>query len=78
MSLPADRLRRSLAAAALLLVAAAALPPEAGAIPVFARRYNQSCNLCHAPAPRLTDTGARGRQHGLAVGQPGAATARLG
>ena len=70
MSPTADRLHRSLAAAALRLVAAAALPPEAGAIPVFARRYNQSCNLCHAPAPRLTDTGAQVAGHGFRMAPP--------
>jgi hypothetical protein len=29
----------------------------ASAIPAFARKYNVSCNLCHAPAPRLNAFG---------------------
>jgi len=30
---------------------------EGYAIPAFARKYNLSCNTCHAPAPRLKDYG---------------------
>jgi hypothetical protein len=36
-------------------VALFALPAEA--IPAFARRYNASCAMCHAPAPRLNAFG---------------------
>lgn len=34
------------------------LPAPAEAIPVFARRYGVSCQLCHNPVPMLTDFGA--------------------
>ncbi|MFN2325919.1 MAG: hypothetical protein ABR551_08530 [Gemmatimonadales bacterium] len=34
------------------------LPAPADAIPVFARRYGVSCQLCHNPVPMLTDFGA--------------------
>jgi hypothetical protein len=43
--------------AALALVVVAVPPTEADAIPAFARKYNVSCVLCHAPAPRLTPFG---------------------
>lgn len=59
------RLRRAIAGAGLLLFALVLLAPEAGAIPAFARRYNQSCNLCHAPAPRLAATGEMVAGHGF-------------
>lgn len=65
MSLSTCLPRRLLPAAALLLTTLAFAPPEAGAVPVFARRYNQSCNLCHAPAPRLTDVGGQVAGHGF-------------
>ncbi len=32
-------------------------PDEAQAVPAFARKYNMSCNTCHAPFPRLKDYG---------------------
>jgi len=31
--------------------------PDADAIPAFARRYNLSCNTCHAPIPKLKPYG---------------------
>lgn len=34
------------------------LPLPADAIPVFARRYGVSCQLCHHPVPMLTEFGA--------------------
>lgn len=40
------------AAYALLLA-----PSQGEAIPAFARKYNVSCSLCHAPAPRLNAFG---------------------
>jgi hypothetical protein len=43
----------SLAFAGLMLVR----PPDARAIPAFARRYKVSCTTCHAPFPRLKDFG---------------------
>ncbi|MDX1813015.1 MAG: hypothetical protein R3240_13755, partial [Gammaproteobacteria bacterium] len=33
------------------------LVPEAGAIPVFARKYNMSCSACHAAFPKLNEFG---------------------
>ncbi len=54
-----------LAGTALALLAGALLPAPAGAIPALARRYNQSCNLCHAPFPRLGDTGDRVAANGF-------------
>ena len=38
----------------LLLALALLLPMPASAIPVFARRYRVSCQLCHNPVPALT------------------------
>lgn len=38
---------------------------EAGAIPAFARKYRVSCNLCHAPVPRLTDFGEQFANNGF-------------
>jgi hypothetical protein len=35
------------------------------AIPSFARKYNVSCNLCHDPAPRLTDFGEQFAANGF-------------
>ncbi|MDA8130104.1 MAG: hypothetical protein M0011_01235 [Elusimicrobia bacterium] len=42
----------------------AAGAPEAGAVPVFARKYGFSCNMCHSGFPRLNDFGVRYRQNG--------------
>src|SRR5690606_7338280 len=44
----------------LLLMSAVPMvaPPSAEAIPVFARRYGVSCQLCHNPVPMLTEFGA--------------------
>ncbi len=41
----------------LLLALALLLPMPASAIPVFARRYRVSCQLCHNPVPALTPFG---------------------
>jgi hypothetical protein len=52
---------------ALLAVAAAAaslLPRDAGAVPVFARKYGVNCSMCHSAYPRLNDFGARFRANG--------------
>jgi hypothetical protein len=35
------------------------VPPQAQAIPAFARRYKVSCMLCHNPVPALTEFGER-------------------
>ncbi len=57
--------RRRLAIAAVSLSFLLGMTTEAGAIPAFARRYGQSCNLCHAPFPRLTTTGQQVAGHGF-------------
>ncbi len=43
--------------ALLLLVTLTAAPAHAFKIPAFARKYGLSCQVCHAPAPRLTAAG---------------------
>jgi len=43
---------------------AAAASPAAG-IPPFARKYGVSCNLCHAPVPRLTPFGEQFAANGF-------------
>jgi hypothetical protein len=43
--------------AALAVVCASFASTDAAAIPAFARKYGASCQLCHAPAPRLTAFG---------------------
>lgn len=50
----------------------ASLPASAHAIPAFARRYGVSCNLCHAPAPRLNAFGEQFAANGFEL-QPGEA-----
>lgn len=46
-------------AAVVLVAGSLVIPPDASAIPAFARRYGVSCTLCHGPAPRLTEFGER-------------------
>jgi len=41
----------------LLSTLALLYPPSSEAIPVFARKYNMSCNTCHAAFPRLNEFG---------------------
>jgi hypothetical protein len=43
--------------AALAALVAAWAPADAAAIPAFARKYGVSCQLCHAPAPKLNAFG---------------------
>ena len=54
-------LKRCLAALLVAAVAFTALtllkPPDANAIPAFARRYKISCTTCHAPFPKLKGYG---------------------
>jgi hypothetical protein len=57
--------RRGTRITVLLIAASVGLSADAGAIPAFARRYNQSCNLCHSPIPRLTETGEMVASHGF-------------
>lgn len=47
---------RALSGGAVLLTVFAG-PLHGDRIPAFARKYNVSCALCHAPAPRLTEFG---------------------
>ena len=59
----------------LLLVAFAAIPviaQDAFAIPACARKYGVSCQLCHAPVPRLNAFGEAFAGNGFefAVGEP--------
>ncbi|HEX6202436.1 MAG TPA: hypothetical protein VF100_05475 [Thermoanaerobaculia bacterium] len=51
--------RRLLAALAAAAVVALAAPPEAGAIPQFARRFDVPCGQCHVIPPKLNDFGER-------------------
>jgi hypothetical protein len=53
--------RAALWPAALLLL----MPGQADAIPAFARKYSVSCNLCHAPAPRLNAFGEQFAANGF-------------
>ena len=59
------RLRAGMAAGALLALVVPQLVRNAQGIPVFARRYNQSCKMCHAPIPRLNETGERTAGNGF-------------
>jgi hypothetical protein len=71
-------MRRSALGLVILLTA---VPfTEALGIPAFARKYRVSCNLCHAPAPRLTAFGERFAENGFqfAVGEPGRDTISTG
>ncbi len=49
------------------LLAGAAVPPDAGAIPVFARQYRISCTTCHAPFPRLLPYGDEFAGNGFVI-----------
>ncbi len=42
-----------------------ALTPEAQALPVFARKYNISCNSCHTAFPKLNTMGIAFRERGF-------------
>ncbi len=57
--------------AVVLLLLVVASPREAEAIPAFARKYNVSCAVCHAPVPRLNETGQNFAANGFqfAVGE---------
>jgi len=66
-------MRRYLVATLALLAIAVglvAVPEEAGAIPAFARKYNVSCSLCHAPAPRLKAFGEEFAARGFRMQEP--------
>jgi hypothetical protein len=55
---------RFIMAGLLFAVVATSLPGSAWAIPVFARKYGFSCNMCHSNIPRLNDFGTRYRENG--------------
>jgi hypothetical protein len=61
MSIPRWRGRLVILPLGLLL----SLPSAASAIPAFARKYSASCNLCHAPAPRLNAFGEQFAANGF-------------
>jgi len=67
MRTPHAVLSALLAAASLALLLA---PPDAAAIPAFARRYRVSCTTCHAPVPRLKPYGEEFAGRGFAM-EPG-------
>lgn len=61
----AARPRRGvLLAFALTLLAAVGWDREAGAVPVFARKYETSCQTCHSAFPKLTPFGDAFRRNG--------------
>lgn len=68
--------------ACLFVLAAATLAgaSPADAIPAFARKYGVSCNLCHAPAPRLNSFGEQFAGNGfeMQVGEPARDTIATG
>lgn len=51
-------MNKKLISAMVLIVCNLLLINESSAIPAFARRYNISCNTCHAPIPKLKPYGA--------------------
>jgi hypothetical protein len=63
--LPAPLTLAASAAALTVLLVLASPPRDAEAIPAFARQYNVSCSLCHAPAPRLTEFGEQFAANGF-------------
>ena len=56
-------MRLTIAVPTLLLLGTTASP--AAAIPAFARKYNVSCLMCHAPMPRLNTFGERFAENGF-------------
>lgn len=56
-------MRLTIAVPALILLGATASPADA--IPAFARKYNVSCLMCHAPIPRLNTFGERFAENGF-------------
>ncbi len=57
--------RRLLPAALGLLVAQVLVPPDARAIPAFARKYQTSCSTCHNNFPELNDFGEAFKKNGF-------------
>ena len=58
--------RIAFAALALALTASPALATK-NLIPAFARKYGVSCQLCHAPVPKLTPAGEKFAANGLRI-----------
>ena len=56
--------RIAFAALALALTASPALATK-NLIPAFARKYGVSCQLCHAPVPKLTPAGEKFAANGF-------------
>jgi hypothetical protein len=52
---------------AFFFVAIAALAQAAAAIPAFARKYGYSCEVCHAPVPRLKAFGEEFMDNGYRI-----------
>ncbi len=59
-----------LPALAVALAASLLTPDEAAAIPAFARKYQISCNTCHAPVPRLKPYGEEFAARGFRMEDP--------
>jgi hypothetical protein len=57
--------RRGLVVVLATAIVTALIPAGADAIPAFARRYSQSCTLCHTAAPKLNATGEMFAGHGF-------------
>ncbi len=55
----------ALAGAVIVFASLVIAVRQAGAIPVFARRYGASCERCHAPFPKLTAAGEGFAAHGF-------------
>lgn len=43
---------------------------SAWALPVFARKYNVNCTLCHTMPPRLTRAGVAFKENGFEMPSP--------
>ena len=65
-------MKRTIGTLGLALLATLGYAQTAWAIPAFARKYRVSCQLCHAPVPRLTEFGEAFAGNGFefAVGEP--------
>jgi hypothetical protein len=60
-------MRRMLLGSSIIMIAfflGVIFPPDAAAIPAFARKYKTSCMTCHAPFPTLTAVGEAFRLNG--------------
>ena len=48
----------------MMMVSTGVVPPDAQAIPAFARKYNVNCTVCHTREPRLNTFGERFLENG--------------